>query len=89
MKCYPYPHCPVCGNDVLAPFHDGDICPCCAVAFGLDDSVDSHEGLREAWIHAGMDWWGTHTLAPAGWDPEKQLQRVTIAPKAIESDGEQ
>jgi tRNA(Ile2) C34 agmatinyltransferase TiaS len=87
MSDYPYPHCPVCGNDVLAPFQDGDTCPCCAVTFGLDDRVDLPEELREGWAHAGMDWWSTHTPAPPGWDPEKQLQRVMIAPKTMEAEG--
>lgn len=76
---YPYPHCPVCGNEVAAPFRDCDICPCCGVEFGLDDSFYSYEELRDGWIRTGTKWWSKYTPAPEGWDAAAQLRRVIAA----------
>jgi hypothetical protein len=76
--------CPVCGFDGLdEPAYDVHgcasfgICPCCGVEFGYEDASQSHLALRAEWVQRGMPWWSKAQLAPANWDPEVQLRRVS------------
>ncbi|WP_235591764.1 hypothetical protein [Pseudomonas syringae] len=73
--------CPVCGYpDLDEPAYDSfgcasyNICPCCGVEFGYDDSTIAHFQLREKWISEGMQWWSKHQTKPDDWDPLKQLK---------------
>ena len=81
--------CPVCGYaGLLEPAWSGDspsyeICPCCGIEFGYDDSSTTQKGrrtrhleLRAAWIAAGYPWWSTEQDPPTGWDPTVQLRRI-------------
>ena len=81
--------CPVCGYvGLLEPAWADDspsyeICPCCGIEFGYDDSSTTQEGrrtrhreLRADWIAAGYPWWSTEQDPPTGWDPVVQLHRI-------------
>jgi len=75
MKTY---LCPVCGYDELQePPEDHAVCPSCGTQFGYDDAQTSHAELRQDWVAAGCPWWSETITPPAGWSPEKQLERVT------------
>ena len=75
-------HCPVCGFDLgYAPWGESgdvatfDICGCCGIEFGYQDSTDT--GLiraRNDWIAQGYPWKGDAKDKPADWDPEAQLR---------------
>jgi hypothetical protein len=78
--------CPVCGYDGLSddprPAAGGgsyEICPSCAFQFGVtdDDRGYSFEKWREIWINGGMQWDKGQTPPPAGWDPIRQLSRLS------------
>jgi len=75
--------CPVCGYPELdePPYDDHgcasyNICPCCGVEFGYDDSNILHSELREKWIINGMKWWSKNISPPVNWDPLHQLKNV-------------
>ena len=85
--------CPVCGYELDEQPWVGDsasdeICPSCGIQFGYDDAIDGtderekvYRDWRTQWIAAGMPWFSQGTPPPAtGWDPRRQLERVTRAP---------
>lgn len=60
------------GEDGQAPTYD--ICPCCGVEFGYEDSsVIGVVKFREKWINAGALWSET-SLKPRDWNFEEQLR---------------
>ena len=77
--------CPVCGYNNLdeAPYDNFgcpsyEICPCCGVEFGYDDSGKSHELLRDNWIRNGFKWFSKYNKPPKGWSPVKQLKDAKL-----------
>lgn len=82
--------CPICGNELGAdPWKDNyptyDICACCGIEFGYEDSRPTpeerksrHAELRQDWMDRGMPWWSTITPAPIGWDAREQLDRIGV-----------
>ena len=64
--------CPVCMYPNL-PYLAADyhICPCCGTEFGNDDAYQSHNALREAWLHQGAPWFFGNP--PTGWNATQQL----------------
>lgn len=75
--------CLVCGYPELdePPYDDHgcalyNICPCCGVEFGYDDSNALHSELREKWIATGMQWWSRNISPPTNWNPLHQLKNV-------------
>lgn len=74
--------CKVCGYDHSPYYPWGerglfptyDICDCCGIEFGYEDSSD--EGIinaREKWIKSSYKWHGPSPL-PIDWDPINQLK---------------
>ena len=70
--------CPVCGYPLPFPPlpQNHDICPCCAVEFGYDDSGVSHATLRGCWLASGAKWWCKSEPAPEGWAARYQLLKA-------------
>ncbi len=75
--------CRVCGMLQLDPpwGDDGrtpnyDICPCCGVEFGYEDStLESIRKYRNRWLANGANW--TEKLEkPNNWDLKKQLENI-------------
>lgn len=69
--------CPVCFYPGLteAP-QDYNICDCCGTEFDNDDSIRSHEELRQEWIENGAPWFfGDRPLI---WNPFMQLMTANI-----------
>lgn len=83
--------CRVCGyvepdNPRWAPWGaDGqdpswDICPCCGVEFGYEDTLESAAmRFRRLWIERGAPW-RDPSLRPQGWSLEDQLSRAPAIP---------
>ncbi|BAE85638.1 hypothetical protein [Desulfitobacterium hafniense] len=78
--------CHVCGYPDLdeAPWGDDEkspsynICPCCGVEFGYEDSQDiALIAYRNNWIKKGAKWF-TPSLKPDNWNLEEQLRRSNI-----------
>jgi hypothetical protein len=73
-------YCPVCGLEQNEPpwGDDGknpsfDICDCCGVEFGYEDSTpESIESYRKKWIAEGAKW----KRKPENWNLEKQLNNI-------------
>jgi len=75
--------CRVCGLEQSSPpwGEDGrsptfDICDCCGVEFGYEDST--LVGVREfraAWLKRGAPWFRPEARPP-GWSRESQLEQV-------------
>jgi hypothetical protein len=78
--------CPVCGYYLdFAPWNgesaSDEICPCCGIQFGYDDSAGGDPEKRQLlwrtwrdnWIAGGMKWWSTRK-SPQDWNPKKQLK---------------
>jgi hypothetical protein len=88
--------CPACGYDGLEepPWTDGsasyEICSSCGIEFGYDDwaggddkgRTNVYATWREKWRAGGMSWSSPGQTPPAGWDPVRQLRRVTDAAEA-------
>ena len=79
--------CPVCGYDRLPRAAYGElglasfqICPCCGVQFGLDDTMSSHDVLRQDWLRNGAPWYSDATLPPEAWNAEEQLRNAGLLP---------
>jgi hypothetical protein len=77
--------CPVCGNpDLHEPAYNDhkeasfEICPCCGVEFGYDDSGAPHRELRMRWIEGGMKWWSASRKPPDLWSPTDQLKAAGL-----------
>ena len=84
-------YCPVCGCELdFLPWDNGlpsdEICPCCYIQFGYEDSAGGEEeqkiGIyaryRDYWIKQGMPWNSVGQECPPNWDPRKQLQNIGI-----------
>ena len=70
--------CPVCGYDgINEPSLAWAICPSCGVQFNYTDAGRTHVELRATWIAYGMQWASEVIPTPPGWDPLKQLERVS------------
>jgi hypothetical protein len=78
--------CRVCGliQDEPPWGRDGttatfDICDCCGVEFGYEDStLAGVKRYREQWLAEGAEW-HTPTAKPADWNLEQQLALVPAA----------
>jgi len=83
-------NCPACGYplgflawDDDSPSHE--MCPGCGIQFGYDDAAGGnlerrraiYEQWRQEWVRNGMRWFSKGTPVPIGWDPAKQLSRLT------------
>lgn len=76
--------CPACGygGSHSEPWEYGDICPCCAYEFGVDDDfdawgIDPAARWRKHWIETGCTWFFEEaSRKPHGWNPEEQLKNV-------------
>lgn len=76
--------CPICGYpDLDEPAYNSsgspsfDICSCCGVQFGYNDTRWTHDELRDCWIKLGMSWWSP-LPKPQGWDPIKQMKAAGL-----------
>lgn len=75
--------CRICGLIQLTPPWgiDGDtpsfeICPCCSVEFGCEDStIVAIRQYRSTWISGGAQWMEPDTK-PLNWDLQKQLEHI-------------
>lgn len=82
--------CPVCGWDSLKTPPYGptgnlpayEICSCCGFEFGFDDNGftgseanPAHVSYRKLWIERGCPWFA-EAAKPAGWQAERQLERI-------------
>lgn len=77
--------CPACGCLLdFQPWNGAspsdEICPCCYIQFGLDDSADKLEQReaiyarwRDSWVKQGMPWKSTSRPPPPGWNAKTQL----------------
>jgi hypothetical protein len=66
--------CPVCGyNKMTRPPQDFYICPSCGTEFENDDTVFTHQELRDLWVEHGARWFSRATPKPPGWNPYIQL----------------
>jgi hypothetical protein len=77
--------CPLCGYPGLdRPAYDEygcssfDICACCGVQFGYDDSRTPHLELRRRWLARGAPWHYARDPPPAGWSPIEQLKEAGL-----------
>ena len=53
-----------------------EICPCCGVEFGYEDStLESVRRYREKWLTRG-DEWNYKKARPANWSVEKQMDNI-------------
>jgi hypothetical protein len=66
--------CPVCGyNKMTRPPQDFYICPSCGTEFENDDTIFTHQELRDLWVEHGARWFSRVTLPPPGWNAYNQL----------------
>jgi hypothetical protein len=65
--------CPVCGFLMDDEPAYSNICPCCGVEFGYEDSGVAYADLRDQWVEAGMPWWSTIDSPPERWNRLWQL----------------
>ena len=85
--------CPVCGYGLdFAPWIEGsaadEICPCCGIQFGYDDSVGDNLELQQAvyerwrndWIQHGMQWFSKGRKPPIDWNPKCQMKELISQP---------
>lgn len=81
--------CPICGFDGLEePYQLGsfDICPCCGIEFGYEDSVPRAEYLPERWAHLRNKWkekgyrWSFEEYKPQNWNLNDQLKNLELNP---------
>ena len=76
-------YCRVCGYEPEEPpwgeagdFGTFDICPCCCVEWGYEDSSEAAAAqYRERWLRDGAVWADRHTPQD-GLTVEKRLKRV-------------
>lgn len=85
--------CPICGFQELdEPPYDEfggasfEICPCCGIQYGYNDTRWTHVELRDCWIKLGMKW--RHLPAPDNWDPIKQLKTAGLWSPLLPQDQE-
>jgi hypothetical protein len=63
-----------------------EICPCCYIQFGYDDTNGGDESGRDkvyvewkrVWIEEGMKWNSKGRRPPAEWNPADQLRLIGI-----------
>ena len=71
--------CKMCGYDQM-PFPPirHNICPCCGIEYGVDDTIETLEFLRDDWLRNGAPWFSTLDpyLPPLNWNPWDQLDRA-------------
>jgi hypothetical protein len=68
--------CRVCAYDEMPhPPRDYNICPCCGVEYGLDDTFETYEELRDNWLRSGAPWFSRHKpfVPPVNWNAWEQL----------------
>ena len=66
--------CPVCGYDKMTEPPEGYyICPSCGTEFGNDDTLFTHEELRDLWVEHGAVWFSRATRPDYNWNPYQQL----------------
>ncbi|MCO5057435.1 MAG: hypothetical protein M9905_06075 [Rhizobiaceae bacterium] len=83
MLSEPTLYCRVCGLEQAEPQYgkDGvsptfDICPCCGVEFGYQDTIrDAVLKFRDEWLASGAKW-AEPKKQPTNWDLPKQLSQV-------------
>lgn len=81
--------CPACGCEIGEPaWSDGygclEICDCCGLQFGYQDTCGGRADLREGfylgwrvrWISEGHPWHSRVTRPPKDWSTEAQLARI-------------
>lgn len=81
-------NCPACGCELdFLPWEDEypsyEICPCCSIQFGLDDTyADTQEDFekvyqewRSKWVSEGAKWFDTTNPPPEGWSGEDQVRK--------------
>ncbi len=67
---------PPWGIDNNCPSHD--ICPCCKVEFGYEDSnLDAIKEYRIRWLESGGDWW-LPKEKPANWSLKEQMKNIPL-----------
>lgn len=76
-------HGPACGFDRLydEPWRgdsaSDEICPCCGIQFGYDDSGrrtdEFYADWRTTWVANGSPWFSKSRSAPDGWSAAEQL----------------
>lgn len=84
--------CPACGYLLsFTPWIDDspadEICPCCGIQFGYDDSGYPDQASRQhiyatwrrKWISLGMQWHSIGIPAPSNWNPVVQLKKAAMA----------
>jgi hypothetical protein len=53
-----------------------EICPCCGVEFGYEDStIQSTQAFRKVWIEDGLKWFSAREK-PENWSPEQQMADI-------------
>jgi hypothetical protein len=76
-------YCLVCGLSIDEPawgidngLSTHDICPCCGVEFGYEDStLEGIKRYRNSWIAKGAQWFDKK-VRPIGWQIEDQISNV-------------
>src|SRR5690242_9627568 len=83
--------CPVCGYDRLPrpAYHESgaasfQICPCCGVQFGYEDTRFPHAALRRIWLEGGGTWYSDATQPPDDWNAMQQLRRAGLAADPVD-----
>jgi hypothetical protein len=62
------------GEDGISPTYD--ICPCCGVEFGYEDSTSaSVKKYRQGWLEKGANWFDKKKK-PANWRLEEQIINI-------------
>lgn len=86
MPSFDFRYCRVCGYDAsewLPWGEDGrfgsfDICPCCNVEWGYEDSTfESTADFRAEWIRSGAKW-SDRRIPPDGLGTHERLKRAWI-----------
>lgn len=80
-------YCAICGYEPPSPpwgaegrLPSFDICPCCGVTWGYEDSgVSSIERYRARWLAAGAAWYSTREPAD-GLATRERLARIGVDP---------
>ena len=75
--------CRICGFDLEYPIWGEkgdcpthDICPCCGVEFGYEDSqYNAILKFRKEWMDKGAQWFRTK-MKPKDWDIQKQFRNI-------------
>jgi hypothetical protein len=71
--------CKMCAYDEMpAPPERHNICPCCGIEYGVDDSFASYDELRNDWLRNGAPWFSkVEPYVPqVDWNAWDQLDRA-------------